>query len=145
MQLGRNRFVFPLIFSLAVFVVPILGRAETRIGVAETQITPPLGFPMAGYYFERLAAGTHDPLKAKAIAFLGDTDQAAIVVCDLTGVGADLTAEVRKRAEVIGAGVVRAPGAKELPRVKLPQGPKDQPPYAHPYYWAGFVLVGDPD
>ncbi len=48
-----------------------------------------------------------------------------------------------KRAEAIGAGVERAPGAKELPRVKVPSGPKDEPPYAHPYYWAGFVLVGD--
>ena len=57
-----------------------------------------MGFPMAGYYFERLATRTHDPLWAKAIAFIGETDQAAIVVCDLTGVGADLTAEVRRRA-----------------------------------------------
>ncbi len=29
------------------------------IGVAETDITPPIGFPMAGYYHERLAEG-HD-------------------------------------------------------------------------------------
>ena len=75
-----------------------VGRAETLVGVAETEITPPLGFPIAGYYYERLAVGTHDPLKAKAIVFLGDADQAAIVVCDLTGVAADLTAEVRRRA-----------------------------------------------
>jgi neutral ceramidase len=40
----------------------------------------------------------HDPLKAKAVAIVGDTDQAAIVVCDLTGISADLTAEVRRRA-----------------------------------------------
>jgi CHAT domain-containing protein len=26
--------------------------------------------------------------------------------------------------------------------VKLPQGDK---PYAHPFFWAAFVLVGDPD
>ena len=50
-----------------------------------------------------------------------------------------------KRAEAIGAGVERGPGAPELPRVKVPDGPKDRPPYAHPYYWAGFVLIGDPD
>ena len=54
-------------------------------------------------------------------------------------------AEALKRAEVIGAGVARGPGAKELPRLKVPVGPKDEPPYANPYYWAGFVLVGDRD
>jgi tetratricopeptide (TPR) repeat protein len=52
-------------------------------------------------------------------------------------------AEVLKRAEAIGAGVERAPGAKPLPRV--PAGPAEEPPYAHPYYWAGFILVGDRD
>ncbi len=77
---------------------PLAARAETQVGVAEADITPPTGFPMAGYYYERLAAGTHDPLKAKAIVFVGDKDQAAIVVCDLTGISADLTAEVRLRA-----------------------------------------------
>ena len=97
-QRGRTRFVLILLVSLTVVACPIVCRADTRVGLAETEITPPLGFPIAGYYFERLAAGTHDPLKAKAIAFIGETDQAAIVVCDLTGVGADLTAEVRKRA-----------------------------------------------
>jgi CHAT domain-containing protein len=30
-------------------------------------------------------------------------------------------------------------------RRAVPAGPKDQPPYAHPYYWAGFVLVGERD
>jgi neutral/alkaline ceramidase-like enzyme len=77
---------------------PLAARAETQVGVAEADITPPTGFPMAGYYYERLAAGTHDPLKAKAIVFVGDNDQAAIVVCDLTGISTDLTAEVRRRA-----------------------------------------------
>ncbi len=70
------------------------------IGVAEFDITPPLGFPIAGYYHERLAKGTLDPLKAKAIVFRGDTQQAAIVVCDLTGVATDLAREVRRTASV---------------------------------------------
>jgi hypothetical protein len=87
-----------VVLWLTCVVFPIAAKAETRVGVAEANITPPLGFPMAGYYFERLAAGTHDPLKAKAVVFVGDPDRAAIVVCDLTGVAADLTAEVRRRA-----------------------------------------------
>lgn len=96
----RRRLVIVLlaIVCLASATAANVGRAETLVGVAETDITPPLGFPIAGYYHERLAVGAHDPLKAKAIVFLGDADRAAIVVCDLTGVATDLTSEVRRRA-----------------------------------------------
>jgi neutral ceramidase len=73
-------------------------QGQTLVGVAETEITPPTGFPIAGYYYERLASGAHDPLKSKAVVFLDKTVQAALVVCDLTGIAADLTAEVRRRA-----------------------------------------------
>ena len=69
-----------------------------RVGVAEVDITPPKGFPLAGYYVERLATGTHDPLKARALVFRGEAEQAAVVTCDLVGIAADLTAEVRRRA-----------------------------------------------
>ncbi len=72
--------------------------ASLRIGLAETEITPPEGFPMAGYYHERKATGTRDPLKAKAIVFCGDGARAAFVACDLTGIAADLSAEVRRLA-----------------------------------------------
>jgi len=53
---------------------------------------------MAGYYHERLAEGTIDPLKAKAIVFRDDTTAAALVVCDLIGVAKDLSQQVRQRA-----------------------------------------------
>ena len=69
-----------------------------RVGVAEVDITPPLGYLMAGYYHERKATGTRDALKAKAIVFRGPKEQAALVVCDLTGIAVDLAFEVRKRA-----------------------------------------------
>lgn len=72
--------------------------AELLVGVAETDITPPLGFPMAGYYHERLADGTIDPLKAKAVVFRQGDVRAAMVVCDLTGIARDLCEVVRQRA-----------------------------------------------
>ncbi len=53
---------------------------------------------MAGYYHERKATGTRDPLKAKAIVFCGDGQRAAFVACDLIGIAADLSAEVRRLA-----------------------------------------------
>lgn len=73
-------------------------QSPLRIGVAEAEITPPEGFLMAGYYHERKATGTRDPLKAKAMVFCGDGVRAAFVGCDLTGIAADLSAEVRRRA-----------------------------------------------
>ncbi len=77
---------------------PAATAEELRAGVAEADITPPLGYPVAGYYYERLATGTHDPLKARAIVLRSGSEQAALVVCDLTGIAVDLTAEVRRRA-----------------------------------------------
>src|SRR5579872_4134102 len=69
-----------------------------QVGVAEADITPPVGFPIAGYYHERLADGTIDPLKAKAIVFRDSNAEAALVVCDLIGIATDLSQAVRKQA-----------------------------------------------
>src|SRR5262245_33487713 len=57
----------------------------TKIGAAETDITPPIGYRMAGYFSERLATGTHDPLKAKALVLSDGKEQLALVFCDLVG------------------------------------------------------------
>ncbi|MEZ6128162.1 MAG: neutral/alkaline non-lysosomal ceramidase N-terminal domain-containing protein [Planctomycetaceae bacterium] len=69
-----------------------------KIGMAEVDITPPPGMAMAGYYHERLAEKTRDPLKAKAIVFRQDDQAAAFVVADLTGIAHDLTNVVRQQA-----------------------------------------------
>src|SRR5687768_3030897 len=87
-----------LVWAFAVMLCGSAIAADLEIGLAETDITPPKGFPMAGYYHERLAEGQIDPLKAKAIVFRGDKEQAALVVCDLTGISIDLSTAVRRRA-----------------------------------------------
>ncbi len=69
-----------------------------RVGMAEVDITPPVGFPMAGYYHERLAEGTIDSLKAKSIVFREEDTAGALVVCDLIGIATDLSREVQRRA-----------------------------------------------
>jgi len=69
-----------------------------QVGMAERDITPPDGFPMAGYYHERLSDGTIDPLMAKAIVFRQENTFAALVVCDLIGVTSDLATAIRTAA-----------------------------------------------
>jgi neutral ceramidase len=78
--------------------MPALADGVLRVGVAEADITPPNGFLVAGYYTERIATGSIDPLKARAMVFRTEQAQAAVVTCDLTDIAADLTAEVRRRA-----------------------------------------------
>jgi hypothetical protein len=73
-------------------------ESSLRVGIAEADITPPLGFPIAGYYHERLAEGMIDPLKAKAIVFRDGEMQSALVVCDLIGIATDLSKAIRQRA-----------------------------------------------
>lgn len=72
--------------------------SSLKVGLAEADITPPVGFPIAGYYHERLADGALDPLKAKAIVLRDGDTGAAFVGCDLIGIATDLSREVRKRA-----------------------------------------------
>ncbi len=98
-----NRFrpaLLPLLFLAGIgSIAPAPAVADgIKVGVAESDITPPKGFPMAGYYHERLAEGAIDPLKARAIVFDDGKTKAALVVCDLIGIATDLSREVRKRA-----------------------------------------------
>ena len=81
-----------------VLVISATAAEPLRIGLAEADITPPTGFPMAGYYHERLATATRDPLKAKAVVFRGELHAGAWVVADLTGISRDLCVDVRRQA-----------------------------------------------
>jgi len=58
-------------------------------------------------------------------------------------------AEAVDRLGVITEGVVRGqrPARQEMRPVPKPKkgAAKDYRPYAHPRYWAAFILIGDPD
>jgi CHAT domain-containing protein len=57
-------------------------------------------------------------------------------------------AEVLQRVAALSQGISRGKDRPALPR--LPEMPKaadgaGDAPFAHPYYWAAFVLYGDPE
>lgn len=85
-------------------------RADLRVGAAAIKITPPLGTPMAGYYHERGAEGTHDELLAKSLVFDDGETKAAIVVLDLISTSRWMVDEARsaveKRCGIPGANVL---------------------------------------
>jgi hypothetical protein len=99
----KNAYVFALSALLVLPIGKALGQpgpAKTgsiQVGLGAVDITPPVGFPMAGYYHERLAEGAIDPLKARAIVFRDGQTEAALVVCDLIGIATDLSKAARQR------------------------------------------------
>ncbi|EEF59050.1 neutral/alkaline non-lysosomal ceramidase N-terminal domain-containing protein [Pedosphaera parvula] len=69
--------------------------SQLRAGMAEVDITPPVGYRMAGYYDERFSTGVHDPLKTKAIVLQQGNEKIALVFCDLVGVSLHVTTNAR--------------------------------------------------
>jgi neutral ceramidase len=86
-----------VLLCLVVLFLPRPGLAgDLTVGAAAVDITPPAGFRMAGYFNERLSTGTHDPLLAKALVIGDGKTRAAVVCCDLIGIGPDVAAKARR-------------------------------------------------
>jgi hypothetical protein len=60
-----------------------------------------VGYRLAGYFNERLATGTHDPLHAKAIVLRQGAEQVALVSCDLVGFSLAVTTNARAQASAL--------------------------------------------
>jgi len=73
--------------------------ADLTAGVATVDITPPRGYRMAGYFAERINTATHDLLLAKAVVFGQGDVRAALVICDVIGISADVAGRARALAE----------------------------------------------
>jgi hypothetical protein len=67
-------------------------------GVAVEEITPPVGYRLSGYFYERLSTGTRDPLHAKALYLRQGDVEAALVFCDLIGISLDVSSKARRLA-----------------------------------------------
>src|SRR3954447_8525433 len=85
-----------LLFWLA--VPRCASGAPFEAGLKTVDITPPVGWRMSGYFYERLSTKIHDPLQAKAIVFQQGDEKAALVFCDLIGISADISTRVRSQA-----------------------------------------------
>ena len=70
-----------------------------QAGVAVTDITPPLGYRMSGYFRERLNEGVLNPLHAKALVMRQGQTRAAMVFCDIIGLFLEVSQAARRRAE----------------------------------------------
>ncbi len=71
-----------------------------KAGYAAADITPPVGVDLTGFIArEGPSTGVRDPLQARALVFEdGEGRRAALVTCDLIGLGRNLVAQVRRRA-----------------------------------------------
>lgn len=100
-------FVLSILLTLAARELPAqtVGKAgegpanSLRVGAASIVITPPLGTPMAGYYFARAAEGVHDDLFAKALVLEQGGVKAALVSLDLISTTPALVKEARREIE----------------------------------------------
>jgi neutral ceramidase len=71
---------------------------QLTAGLAVTNITPPAGYRMSGYFNERLSTGTSNPLHAKAMVLHQGDESAALVFCDIIGLSLDVTSRAREQA-----------------------------------------------
>lgn len=67
------------------------------LGSSQVEITPPVGWRMAGNYYEKFNNGVHDPLFAKAMVWEQGGVKAALVICDLCSIPTPITNQVRHR------------------------------------------------
>ena len=71
-----------LIFHACTLALPI-SNPDLQVGLAITEITPPVGHPLAGYGSQRVAESVHQPLYAKALVLSSQGTTLALVSCDV--------------------------------------------------------------
>lgn len=85
--------------KLLIFVLVLAGfhlhAQQLRLGVAEVDITPPVGAPLAGYYYNRDAIGVHDPLHVKAMVLEQGRVKVAMAALDLVSLPRDIVVNAR--------------------------------------------------
>ena len=95
-----------MLFLLTAAVSASATAAEFMAGYAKTDITPPLGVFMPGYYKERFAKEILDPLEAVCVAFSDGKTRAVVMQLDTEAVS-DYVADGMRDAVVKATGLDR--------------------------------------
>jgi hypothetical protein len=91
-----TKTLFRFCLFITAFISPeLMFAGDIRIGAASVKITPPLGTPMSGYYYERGAVKVHDDLYSKALVIDNNGIKVAIVSCDLSRINAGIVSIAR--------------------------------------------------
>jgi len=79
-------------------LLPCIGAAEYRAGVARVDITPPIGHEMGGYAARKHGStGLHDPLYATVLVIESGDNSLALVTCDLRSFVSTRVGELAKQ------------------------------------------------
>lgn len=83
----RTALILIASFLLAICAVTASAQGKLVAGVAKTDITPPIGTPLAGYGARRArpSTGVHDPTEARALILDNGTEKIALVSVDHLG------------------------------------------------------------
>ncbi len=99
---ARRRRLGSCISLLLLIAFPVLAGVEA--GVGKTDLTPPIGTPLAGYGARQggPSTGVHDPLEARALILSNGVEKLAFVAVDHLGFDHAMVERVRAAAEKSG-------------------------------------------
>ncbi|MBM3762256.1 MAG: hypothetical protein FJW36_18655 [Acidobacteria bacterium] len=93
-----------MIRILALGILALNLSAALRAGAATSDITPPVGAPLAGYFVNRASTAVHDPLLARALVLETDGTMLVLITCDLTnmpqGIADQARAKIAERLKI---------------------------------------------
>lgn len=69
---------------------------QMKVGIAQSDITPPIGTCLAGYFSQRVSDGIISPLRAKALVVGEGDERCVLITCDLITMTAEVCGRVRK-------------------------------------------------
>ena len=67
-----------------------------KVGFSRTDVTPPLGSYLSGYFVERYADGILDPIQLNAIAIGSESETLLIITSDFLGIREEFATPIRK-------------------------------------------------